>query len=217
MGRGVLFRGRWAEHTKHRSRSRRCARRFLCHSCFPTACLACHTVRAFNCAVLPQPRPHSARGPSPSFFYPLDVRERLARGYGPAGFTQYQCVLPASGGHGAARRFLEVVPAAEAGIVPVRDQGLRSRRGRDAFVPQARHSIALDLAVRDDTQASIDQMNECVISEGGRIYLAKDAMTRPEHFRAMERAGFRGFSKIRRAWDPDGRIRSAQSVRLFGW
>ena len=29
-------------------------------------------------------------------------------------------------------------------------------------------------------------MNECVIAEGGRIYLAKDALTRPEHFRAME-------------------------------
>jgi hypothetical protein len=25
------------------------------------------------------------------------------------------------------------------------------------------------------------------------------------------------FLETRRAWDPDGRIRSRQSVRLFGW
>ena len=68
----------------------------------------------------------------------------------------------------------------------------------------------------DDTQAVVDQMNECVIAEGGRIYLAKDALTRPEHFLAME-PRLDAFLQVRRAWDPEGRIRSAQSVRLFGW
>ena len=57
--------------------------------------------------------------------------------------------------------------------------------------------------------------NELVIAEGGRIYLAKDAFTRAEHFRAMEPrlAGLArpsGASGTRRA-----RIRSAQSVRLL--
>ena len=52
--------------------------------------------------------------------------------------------------------------------------------------------------------------------EGGRVYLAKDALTKAEHFRAMEPRLDR-FLEVRRAWDPDGRIRSAQSVRLFGW
>ena len=70
--------------------------------------------------------------------------------------------------------------------------------------------------MRDDTQALIDRMNEQVIAEGGRIYLAKDALTRPEHFRAME-ARLDRFLAVRRTWDPEGRIRSAQSVRLFGW
>jgi FAD/FMN-containing dehydrogenase len=54
-----------------------------------------------------------------------------------------------------------------------------------------------------------------VIKEGGRIYLAKDAFTRAEHFRAMEpRLG--EWLAIRRWWDPTGRLRSAQSVRIFG-
>ena len=55
---------------------------------------------------------------------------------------------------------------------------------------------------RDDTQALVDALNELVIAEGGRIYLAKDAFTRAEHFRAMEPR----LDELRRAcagqWDP---------------
>jgi FAD/FMN-containing dehydrogenase len=69
--------------------------------------------------------------------------------------------------------------------------------------------------VRDDTQALVDALNEQVIADGGRIYLAKDSFTRAEHFRAMEPRLPR-FLEVRRRWDPNGRIKSAQSVRLFG-
>jgi FAD/FMN-containing dehydrogenase len=61
----------------------------------------------------------------------------------------------------------------------------------------------------------VDALNEEVIAQGGRVYLAKDAFTRAEHFRAMEPRLDR-FLAVRRRWDPEGRIRSLQSVRLFG-
>ena len=77
-------------------------------------------------------------------------------------------------------------------------------------------SIALDIPYDGVTQALVDQMNRMVIEQGGRIYLAKDALTRADDFRAME-PRLSSFLDVRRAWDPDGRIRSAQSVRLFGW
>ena len=54
-----------------------------------------------------------------------------------------------------------------------------------------------------------------MISEGGRIYLAKDQFTRPEHFRAME-TRLPAFEAVRAKWDPEKRFKSAQSVRLFG-
>jgi len=76
-------------------------------------------------------------------------------------------------------------------------------------------SIALDLPVRDNTQSVVDRLNEFVISQGGRIYLAKDSFTRAEHFRAME-PRLDEWLAIRRKWDPTGKLRSAQSVRLFG-
>ena len=88
-------------------------------------------------------------------------------------------------------------------------------RGLLSF-PQPGISIALDIPIRPGvTQAAVDAMNAVVIEAGGRIYLAKDAFTRPLDFRSMEpRLG--RWNEVRRRWDPDGRIASAQSVRLLG-
>jgi FAD/FMN-containing dehydrogenase len=76
--------------------------------------------------------------------------------------------------------------------------------------------LALDIAVRDETQELIDALNEQVLQEGGRIYLAKDSFTRREHFEAMEGSRLDEFRAVRDRWDPDRRFRSAQSVRLMG-
>ena len=81
--------------------------------------------------------------------------------------------------------------------------------------PRRGISIACDIPIRDGTQAIVDSLNELVLAEGGRVYLAKDNFTRREHFAAME-PRLAEFGRIRRQWDPDGRLRSVQSIRLFG-
>ena len=135
--------------------------------------------------------------------------------YGPRGFTQYQCVLPEAAGRGAARRFLELLTrrGGASMLCVIKDCGAEGT-GLLSF-PKAGISIALDVPITDDTQALVDALNEEVIREGGRVYLAKDAFTRAEHFRAME-PRLPAFLAARREWDPEGRIKSAQSVRLFG-
>jgi decaprenylphospho-beta-D-ribofuranose 2-oxidase len=76
-------------------------------------------------------------------------------------------------------------------------------------------SIAVDIAVSADIQRYVDALNEFVIAAKGRIYLSKDRFTRPEHFRAME-PRLDTFLAARDKWDPERRLRSAQSRRLFG-
>jgi hypothetical protein len=149
------------------------------------------------------------------FFYPLDTVLDWNRGYGSRGLTQYQCVLPDSAGPGAARRFLEVLTrlGGASFLCVIKDCGPENQ----AYLsfPRSGISIALDIAVRDNTQRLIDALNEHVLTEGGRIYLAKDQFTRPEHFRAME-GRLPAFEAVRSKWDPEKKFKSAQSVRLFG-
>jgi FAD/FMN-containing dehydrogenase len=131
------------------------------------------------------------------------------------GFTQYQCVLPDEAGPQAARRFLELLTTLGGAsfLCVIKDCGPEGI-GCLSF-PKKGISIALDIPVRDSTQNLVDTLNEHVIREGGRIYLAKDAFTRPEHFRAME-SRIPEFQRIRKIWDPTGKFKSAQSIRILG-
>jgi decaprenylphospho-beta-D-ribofuranose 2-oxidase len=215
LGRGVLMRGRWGTPDEAPATPPVPRPRPSIPFVLPTFVLNPWTVRAFNTCYYHAPRARRGVLHPDAFFHPLDVIGDWNRLYGPRGFTQYQCVLPESAGPGAARRFLETLTGKGGAsmlcvIKDCGDEGI----GLLSF-PRRGISIACDIPIRDHTQALVDALNERVIAEGGRVYLAKDAFTRPEHFRAME-PRLAAFQQLRRAWDPDGRIRSAQSVRLFG-
>jgi FAD/FMN-containing dehydrogenase len=215
LGRGVLLKGRWASPEEAPAPLPPGGPRAGVPFVPPFSLVFPASVRAFN--VLYYHLPRRARGLQhpDAFFYPLDVVRDWNRVYGPRGFTQYQCVLPKSAGPGAARRFLDVLTrnGGASMVCVIKDCGPEGL-GLLSF-PLSGISIAVDIAITDGTQALVDALNEQVIQEGGRVYLAKDAFTRAEHFRAME-PRLDAFLAVRRKWDPEGRIRSAQSVRLFG-
>ena len=54
-----------------------------------------------------------------------------------------------------------------------------------------------------------------MIEAGGRVYLAKDAVTRAADFEKMM-PRLKEWQAVRDRWDPERRFRSAQSVRLLG-
>ena len=64
-------------------------------------------------------------------------------------------------------------------------------------------------------QALVHELNATVIASGGRVYLAKDAVTRAEDFALMV-PRLAEWRRVREKWDPGHRFRSAQSVRLLG-
>jgi decaprenylphospho-beta-D-ribofuranose 2-oxidase len=217
MGRGILMRGRWAEPAEARRGLPRPQQRPSLPFVLPGFVLSRLSVRAFNALKYRTHLPRLWRyvGHPEAFLYPLDAIGHWNRMYGPRGFTQYQCVLPDAAGRGAARRFLDLLTrrGGASMLCVIKDCGAEGV-GMLSF-PRPGISIALDIAIRDDTPALVDALNELVIAEGGRVYLAKDQFTRPEHFRAME-PRLAEFQRVRRQWDPEGRLRSAQSVRLLG-
>lgn len=223
LGRGVLFRGRWAEPAEAPADFPHARTILDVPFTAPAGLLRPWTVRCFNDLYYwAQSRSSPRRIVHPqSFFYPLDAVGHWNRLYGPRGFIQYQCVLPNEGGRpdgakGGVRRFLELVSShADASFLCVIKDCGPEGTGILSF-PKPGISIALDLPYRQDLQRLVDEMNELVIGEGGRIYLAKDALTRREHYRAMD-PRVDDFLRVRRRWDPEGRIRSALALRLFGW
>ncbi len=217
LGRGVLICGRWATADEAPGRfPRRRPSPAVPFTC-PSWVMGRLVGRAFNSVFY---HAHSARArsgilhPEP-FFYPLDAIRHWNRLYGRRGFTQYQCVLPEGGGSHQVHALLEKMASfGAASFLCVIKDCAQQGEGLLSF-PLPGVSVALDLPVRDDTQQVVDSLNDFVVAAGGRVYLAKDAFTRAEHYRAME-PRLAAWETIRRRWDPDGRIRSAQSVRLLG-
>ncbi len=217
MGRGILDVGRWATAEECEERALPQKRRASVPFYFPTWALNTVTVKAFNTLYYHKHLQRKREGVvhPDDFFYPLDAILNWNRVYGKAGFTQYQCVLPHSAGSGAARYFLDVLTklGGASPLCVIKDCGEQGK-GMLSF-PMPGISIALDIAIRADTQRIVDRLNQIVIEMGGRIYLTKDSFTRAEDFRKME-PRLEKFMAVREKWDPHHRISSAQSLRLFG-
>ncbi len=216
-GRGLLMKGRWAEAAEAPGALPRFRSAPALPFLLPSWLLQPWMVRIGNELNY---RKHGARIRTgivhpETYFYPLDVVRQWNRLYGKRGFTQYQCVLPEPQQRARHRGFLDLLQArgAEVFLCVIKDCGPEGK-GMLSF-PRPGVSYALDIPIGARTQSLVDALNEYVIAEGGRIYLAKDAFTRAEHFRAME-PRLEAWNEVRRRWDPQGRLRSAQSVRLLG-
>jgi FAD/FMN-containing dehydrogenase len=176
-------------------------------------------VRAFNALYREVAgRRRGSRIVSPfAFFHPLDRLADWNRLYGALGFTQYQSVLPRESGPPAVARLFEALRRAGGScyLAVIKDLA-REGRGLLSF-PRAGFTVALDLPLGPPaTRLAIDAMNEVTLEAGGRIYLAKDLLTRADHFRAMEGERLAALEAARARFDPDRRLRSALSARLFG-
>ena len=217
MGRGILFRGRWAVPGEAPGALPQPLRRKSVPIDFPGWSLNPLSMRLFNFAYYWKhlPRQKSGIVHPTTFFHPLDAVRAWNRIYGRRGFTQHQSVIPKAAGARGVRRFFDVLTrlGAASFLCVIKDCGDEGE-GLLSF-PKPGISIALDIPMRSDTPEIVRLLNAAVIEEGGRIYLTKDAFTTAEEFRAME-PRLDAWLEIKRRWDPDDRLRSAQSVRLFG-
>lgn len=218
VGRGVLACGRWADAAEgERDRSFELPRLSV-PFVMPQALLTNASVGAFNFAKYERARRSDRRRRvvSPgAFFYPLDALEDWNLLYGRRGMTQYQCVIPHDPTMRCVRRLVDVARSGGPGpfLVVVKDCG-EEGKGMLSF-PMPGLSFALDFPIHDGTAALVARLNEVVLEAGGRIYLAKDALTTAGQFAAME-PRLPAFLEIRRRIDPEGRIDSALARRLFG-
>jgi decaprenylphospho-beta-D-ribofuranose 2-oxidase len=217
MGRGIMMAGRWATPDEAPSAPPVEAKKVTFPLTLPNWALNPLSAQLFNTAYYWKHLRRQASGvvAPDSFFYPLDAILHWNRAYGSRGFTQYQCVLPRAAGAEAVREFMQLLTklGGASPLCVIKDCGPEGK-GTLSF-PLEGTSIAVDMAVAPDLQRIIDSLNEFVLAAKGRIYLTKDRFTRADHFRAME-PRLPAFLALRDKFDPKRRLRSAQSVRLFG-
>lgn len=126
------------------------------------------------------------------YFYPLDGIREWNRMYGPAGFLQYQCVLPPIASRSGVAALLTEIARSGSGsfLAVLKEFGAMPSRGLLSF-PRAGTTLALDFP---NTGAPLlrllDRLDRVVDEAGGAVYPAKDARLAPHSFqRAFPRWG----------------------------
>lgn len=149
-----------------------------------------------------------------SFFFPLDRLRQWNRLYGPRGFVQYQCVLPAGASRAGLTALLDRIGGSgQAAFLAVLKRMGPGRPERPLSFPMDGDTLALDFPLKRGTLALLDELDAITADHGGRVYLAKDARTASTRL-AQGYPGLDGFRALRREIGAAGRLESALSRRL---
>lgn len=147
------------------------------------------------------------------YFYPLDRLLHWNRLYGKQGFVQYQFVIPKENGkEGLTKILKKVVESKKASFLSVLKL-LGPENSNYLSFPMEGYTMALDFAVSPSLWRFLDDLDELVVSYGGRIYLAKDARMSEQIFK-QSYPQWQKFVAARKELGADKVLQSLQSRRL---
>lgn len=180
---------------------------------FPSFALNTLTVKAFNWLYYAKNTKREINNviPYEPFFYPLDAILHWNRGYGKAGFVQYQFVLPLDKKDGLVEILKRISDAGLGSFLAV----LKVFGHQDDLIsfPRQGYTLALDFPVRKGLFAFLDELDEVVLQYGGRLYLSKDARMKKDVF-WQSYPNAQRFADIVRKYNGDKIFHSVQSERL---
>jgi FAD/FMN-containing dehydrogenase len=212
LGRSILFLGKHVEDNKLNLRD---SRPLSAPSRNPGFVLNRHSVRAMNSAYF---NLHKLGKKNKilhyeKYFFPLDGIRHWNRLYGGNGFLQYQFVIPSQ--------------HAKAGIASILNECSKSGKGSFVTVlkkfgaqnenflsfPLDGYTLTLDFKFEKPLLSLLDKLDEIVLSNEGRNYLAKDARMSESTFK-QGYPNWQKFLKTCNQVDPQATFASSQSQRL---
>ena len=146
------------------------------------------------------------------FYHPLDLLGEWNRGYGPAGFAQYQFLVPLS----AVEEFKQIIRDIQAsGHYSALNVFKLFGRGNQAPLsfPMAGWNVAMDFPMKRGINELLNELDQRVLEFGGRLYTAKDSRMTAETFNAMY-PRIDEWIAVRRKVDPNGVFASDMARRL---
>lgn len=147
------------------------------------------------------------------FVFPLDALLNWNRLYGSRGMYQFQCVIPLDRATTAIHELMTMAAASGAGS-PLAVLKMLSGNGHGYLsFPMQGFTLALDFPRTSSSLALIQRMYDVTLSNGGRVYLAKDACLQAEQFKQMYPDADK-MIKVLDEIDPDRIMQSDMTRRL---
>jgi len=148
------------------------------------------------------------------WLYPLDSIGHWNRLYGPAGFRQFQCVVPPHRARDAVGEMLATIAALGQGsfLAVLKNFGDARSPGLMSF-PMPGTTLALDFANRGvRTTELLMKLHQITAAAGGRLYAAKDGCSPADSLAG----GYPNFAQFKGMIDPGMGSVFAQRLQLIG-
>jgi decaprenylphospho-beta-D-ribofuranose 2-oxidase len=146
------------------------------------------------------------------FYHPLDMFGEWNRAYGPAGFGQYQFVVPTEAVEEFKKIILDIQRSGHYSFLNVFKLFGPGNQAPLSF-PIPGWNVCVDFPIKPGLGEFLDGLDKRVLEFGGRLYTAKDNRTTAEMFHAMY-PRIDEWISVRRKVDPDGVFASDMARRL---
>jgi hypothetical protein len=147
---------------------------------FPAFALSRWSTRVFNEIYYRRGRPGMRVLDYDRAFFPLDAVLDWNRIYGKRGLVQYQCVVPKAEARRDLARILDETSRAGLGSFLAVLKLLGTEGNGMLSFPMSGYTLALDFPVCEETFVLLKRLDRIVADCGGRVYLAKDALSEAE-------------------------------------
>jgi decaprenylphospho-beta-D-ribofuranose 2-oxidase len=146
------------------------------------------------------------------FYHPLDLIGEWNRGYGSAGFAQYQFVVPPSAVEEFKRIIRDIQASGHYSALNVFKLFGPGNQAPLSF-PIPGWNVCLDFPMKPGVNEFFNELDRRVLEFGGRVYTAKDSRVTAETFHAMY-PRIDEWIAMRRKVDPTGVFASDMARRL---
>lgn len=182
---------------------------------FPSWFLNKYTIKIFNlCFYAVNEKKNHEIVNFEDYFYPLDAIKDWNRLYGKKGFLQYQCVIPLANSEEVLAKILKKMENKKiiSFLSVLKKMGKRSPA--PLSFPMEGLTLSLDIPYKNENIfTSLNELDEIVLENKGKIYLAKDARLNSKIFREMY-PKFNEWLEIKKEFDPKNYFQSDLARRL---
>ena len=212
MGRGVLQRANHCQNNKPIYKEKR---RIHVPFYMPSFTVNEYSVEAFNGAYYASVRgKNRKKAYIMDFFYPLDSIANWYKVYGRRGFVEYQMVVPFEGAYEVVSEILKVVTKSKLGSTVAAIKPMIKAKGVMSF-PMNGITFAVDFMPGQKLWQVLDKLDEMVIANCGRVYLAKDARLSSKNFRQMYSKTIDSWESVRQKYNLKNKFSSMMFNRLY--
>ena len=146
------------------------------------------------------------------FYHPLDMFGEWNRAYGPAGFLQYQFVVPTAAVDEFKAIIYDIQASGHYSFLNVFKLFGPGNQAPLSF-PIPGWNVCVDFPIKAGLNEFVTELDRRVMEFGGRLYTAKDSRTTADTFHAMY-PRIDEWIAVRRRVDPDGVFMSDMARRL---